>query len=277
MAFTVETGNGVIAANSYATLAGMRAYFADRPENATVVALADLVLTGLLVCATDYIDTRWGGLFKGDRQFDALASRSILTLTANPTAAETVTFGAETYTFVVTPVADNDVEIGVNEIDSLAKLAVKIAEIDKAVSIGALFTDPDIPALTLYATIDGTVSTEGLAAGSFDNATTTGSSNKRQPLEFPRKLLRDRQGDLVESVPDKLKNATYEYALTADTVTLAPNPTVDASGRPVVFEKLGPLETKFDGDASPTITKDFPTADRLLGAYVRNASGVIRN
>jgi hypothetical protein len=64
MAFVVETGSGVIDANSYATTAYADAYFTERSN--TVWATYTLSLKqGALIRATDYIEMRYAALFSG--------------------------------------------------------------------------------------------------------------------------------------------------------------------------------------------------------------------
>lgn len=68
MAFTVEDGTGLPAANSYISTAFADTYFSDR-GNATWAAVATTELKEeALVRATDYIDKRFGLNFKGVKQ-----------------------------------------------------------------------------------------------------------------------------------------------------------------------------------------------------------------
>lgn len=177
------------------------------------------------------------------------------------------------------PFTSIPVEIGVDEIETLTNLAAEMAETDTEDFTGTAFADPDIAALTIYGARDGITSTEALANGAFDGATTAGLSRKPQPLEFPRVRVYDDARQLVTGIPAKLRAATSEYALRALTATLSPDPTVDASGRIVTGArtKVGPIETetRFAETGPVTITKAYPEADRLLREYVRR-SGVIR-
>jgi len=271
MAFTVEDGTGVKSANSYASLAFFKAYFDDRKEDAT--SIDDPDIENLLVAATDYIDTRWGRRFKGRREWRTLISRSILTLTAQPTAGETVTFGSMVYTYQVTPVADTDVEIGIDVVDSLRKLVGVIGTEDTTDYAGTRLVDEDAASVALYAGTNGVVTTETLAAGSFDVAASIGKSLRQQPLEFPRIRIHDSAGVLVVGIPDRLRAATCEYAFRANTTTLSPDPTVDPSGRVLTGSrtKVGPIETETqfaDEIGTVTITKSYPLADRMLREFV---------
>lgn len=270
MAFIVEDGTGVLGATSYGTVQDFRDYHADR--GVTLPSVLDSAVQALLVAATDYIDTRWGSRLLGLRQFAALASRSVFTLTAIPLEGETLTFGAITYTFTATPTLVTDVEIGADTFETLNTLAVQMAASQNDDFAGAAFADPDVASLTLFANSDGVITTETSTVGSFDLAVTAGKSGKRQSLEFPRTSLRDRSGLLVVGVPGKLEAATFEYALRANTVTLAPDPAVDASGNRIVGTKtkVGPIETetRFAEQTTPQITRPYPAADRLLQEYV---------
>ena len=69
MAFTVEDGTGVVAANSYAAVADADAYFAER--GVTAWTGADSAKEFLLIRATDYIELRFAARFKGAKEFPA--------------------------------------------------------------------------------------------------------------------------------------------------------------------------------------------------------------
>lgn len=63
MAFVVEDGTGKEDANSYGSVAGADAYFAER--GVTAWTGSDTVKQQNLIKATDYIDTRFSQKFKG--------------------------------------------------------------------------------------------------------------------------------------------------------------------------------------------------------------------
>lgn len=65
MAFTVETGVGLAAANAYMTEAEYRAYHADR--GTVVTSQTQAQIETAIVRATDYVDKRFGRRFRGDR------------------------------------------------------------------------------------------------------------------------------------------------------------------------------------------------------------------
>lgn len=104
------------------------------------------------------------------------------------------------------------------------------------------------------------------------------TADPAQALSFPR-LCIGSDG----AVPVAIQKAVAEYALRANTASLAPDPTVDASGRLAigVRSKLGPIEdeTQFASEgplARPQLLRSYPAADMLVRPYLRVTSGVIR-
>lgn len=89
-----------------------------------------------------------------------------------------------------------------------------------------------------------------------------------QALSFPRYITDE------DEVPTSLKRATCEYALRALSATLLPDPTVDATGLPLLGKTtiVGPIETtvKYGGNV-PALTKNYPAADMLLTGLIRPA------
>lgn len=117
---------------------------------------------------------------------------------------------------------------------------------------------------------------EGRWAGSFKGQK---EFNTDQPLSFPRSYLYDRNGDLVEGVPDKLKAAVFEYALRALTTSLFVDPSATSTQQiSRLREKIGPIETETyyaEGSVAST-TKAIPAADYFLKDFVVSGSGAIR-
>ena len=138
------------------------------------------------------------------------------------------------------------------------------------------FADPDLAAMTIFVADDDTDTTETLTNGAFDQALSYGSSYRLQPLEFPRVDLYDAEGYQVLVIPDKLKYATYEYALRANASALAPDPKTTTTGK-VIKQKVGRIETQYSASAAVQITQPYPAADRLLSEYVQQVGGVVRN
>lgn len=280
MAFIVEDGSGKKGATSYGTVAAFEAYMTDRGIDISAWTNEDK--QACLVKATDYIDTRWGPHFKGRRYWRTISSRSVFTLTDQPSDGETVTVGTAVATFKTTATEDEHAEIGDTLIETLDNLAEALAAADPdtdGVISAFLIADPDNAALTIFTTRDGVTTTETVTNGSFDGAVTAGWTAHQQPLEFPRLELYDKAGNLVEGIPDRLREATFEYAYRANTAELAPDPTVDASGLQLTKtrDKVGPIETEreFAENSIVRITKPYPAADRLLQEYV-TGRGIIR-
>ena len=63
MAFTVEDGTGLAAANAYLSIADFQAHHADRGIDVT--AMTDPEIQAAVVKSTDYIDKRFGRRFRG--------------------------------------------------------------------------------------------------------------------------------------------------------------------------------------------------------------------
>lgn len=268
--FTVEDGTGVKGANSYCTVQFMRDYFADRGVDLT--AILDATLQAALIAATDYIDTRWGSRLLGSRLWPSLRSRSILTLTGQPADGETITINGTVVT------VGTDAEVGETLAATLYNLvtAAMAADEDKVIYSGFI-ADPDVAALTVFFVRDGITTETDISNGSFNVAASTGYSGKRQPLEFPRAYLTDRNGEAVNGIPEKLKMATCEYANRARTVTLAPDATIDST---IVSQStaVGPISKSvtYNTGAALNPLKAYPAADRLLQEYVRRG-GIIRS
>lgn len=91
-----------------------------------------------------------------------------------------------------------------------------------------------------------------------------------QPLSFPRRNLYDFDGDLVKSIPSKLKWAQAEYALILDSQGLY-YPLGDRTGEKI-FERvvIGPIEVedRYQAPATTSGVKEYPSADRWLQEYV---------
>lgn len=101
-----------------------------------------------------------------------------------------------------------------------------------------------------------------------------------QALAFPREELYDRQGNLVEGIPAKLKKAAAEYALRALAGELMPDPTTSETGQTIRSkkEKIGPIEesTSYMEGSTVSSIKPYPAADRLLTEYIGSSSRSFR-
>ena len=279
MAIIIEDGTGTKGAQTYGTVAVFEAYMLARGTDISGVSTP--IKENSLVNATDYIDTRWGLKLLGQRQYSFLTSRSIFTLSDQPSDGETVTVGSAVATFKTTAALDTHAEIGNTITETLNNLASALAAADADELVADfLIADPDAPTLTCYVVRDGVATTEASTNGSFDNATSAGYSGRPQVLEFPRQYLYDAAGILVDGIPARLQEAMYEYAYRAQSAALAPDPTVDPSGlkKTMTEKKVGPIVTKisYAENQLPVITTPYPAADRLLQEYV-STGGIIRN
>lgn len=94
-----------------------------------------------------------------------------------------------------------------------------------------------------------------------------------QALSFPRVAW-------PGIVPKPIQKGIAEYANRALSASLAPDPTVDASGRIVKRSrrKLGPLETEveFAEGSAVKLFKPYPAADALFAPYLLPTNRVIR-
>lgn len=92
--------------------------------------------------------------------------------------------------------------------------------------------------------------------------------DKAQTREWPRSDAWDSRGDLVEGVPQAVKDACCEYAFRSlNGVDLLPDPTRDGSGRSVKSkaEQVGPIKTDVEYEPSSGYELPvFPSADRIL-------------
>lgn len=70
MALLVEDGSGVQGAESYASIAFIKAYWANRPQSALAAAIAsatDATIEGAAREATGFADATWGNYYRGKR------------------------------------------------------------------------------------------------------------------------------------------------------------------------------------------------------------------
>ncbi|RKX23984.1 MAG: hypothetical protein DRP45_09205 [Candidatus Zixiibacteriota bacterium] len=85
-----------------------------------------------------------------------------------------------------------------------------------------------------------------------------------QGLSWPRLNVVDLDGEDITGVPLLIEKATAEYALRVASASLAPDPTIDDSNRPVTMEKVGPIETKFSDGTFIQKWRDYPAVDALI-------------
>lgn len=107
-----------------------------------------------------------------------------------------------------------------------------------------------------------------------------------QALDWPRACVYGEPtfdepgGSVIEGVPVEVQKATYEYASRALSGTLAPDPTVSATGVALVRTRrkvdVIEIEDEFSGaSASPSTFKPYPAADRLVRHLVWPEGGSV--
>ena len=297
MTLVVENGQGLRYANAYCSVSYADAYLAlmNRSSENGWTGLSTPVKEAALVAATQYIDTRWGAKFRGVRKY-AYTGRAAIAqyiFSGLPVEDETLTIGDKTYTFrdTLSEFVENQVLIGATAAATADNLA---AAINGAAGSGDTYSSLTLANVSVLATVQDDAVSVRLTArntgsegnditltGTVTNLTQTsgfvgGTDTAPQALEFPRAALYDRAGVPVSGIPDDLKKATVEYAVRSAGSSLFADPSVNASGRVVVREKVGPLETEFaQGSGLELLIKPYPAADKLLAQYV-STGGVIR-
>ena len=299
MTLIVELGNGLRDSEAYCSTAFVDAYLTARnrsTENSWDSQSAT-IKEAHVRAATQYIDQRWGGKFKGQRRF-AYAGRAAIAeilWSGLPVADETLTIGEKTYTFVasLSDFVENQVLIGASASEMATNLA---AAINGGSTSGTNYSSLTTANVSVVATVqDDTVSVrlqasnygaEGNDTPLTDVSAVTnlsetsgfvgGNDYGAQALEFPRSGLYDASGYKVDGIPTRLKQACAEYAVRSLGSSLFRDPTVDDTGRVVIRDKVGPLETEYaDGTALTTLIKPYPAADTMLADYVKSG-GVVR-
>ena len=302
MTLVLETGFGVQDANSYINRTFVDNYLSARnrsTENSWSTQ-SDTIKDAHCIAATQYIDDRFGNRFKGSRLtfFDGAQAKARIEFTGQPANDEALVLGDYTYTFktALSTLGSFEVLIGT---DFDATAANLLNAINQGEGSGTTRSEDIIQ--NQHATgvenaddpsiIDLTASQEGEAGNDIALTTTAGNitltvfvngrDQGSQPLEFPRSALYNRDGILVAGIPRKLKEAAAEYAVRSLGSTLAPDPTVDASGKTVTKtkEKVGPIETEkefSEGGALEFQFKPYPAADAMLREYVRPSGRVYR-
>lgn len=285
MTFKLEDGTGVVGANSFASVAFADSYLTLRNRQETWDCVTDTIKEAALIAGTDYIGTRWGLKFKGSKEFvNFTAARATLTFTVLPTNAETVTVEGSVYVYETVPTGGLSIGIGTSVAEALANLITAIGEL--AVDVSALAGVEDtmlIQSLVAGTAGNSIVISTTVTGATWSSSTLLGGSDapQSQPLTFPRANLFDHDRVLVVGIPEKLKQATVEYATRALIGSLFVDPTLDDSGRTIqkFRERIGPIEeeTVYETGANLSqITRPYPAADRLLAEYVIVQGRVIR-
>lgn len=296
----VETGEGIWEANAYAGLAFVHTYLHGRGKNAAWDAATAEVRAEAIVKATDYIDRRFGARFFGLKEHTDIVvnAYNFVTIIGNASNNDTLTVGSTVYRFRSTLQTAYDVLIGATANDTTANLVAAINGTGTPGTEYAVGTvaHPDVTAKLADGSSAELIAKAAGAAGSGTVSTTSsaplrvavdyptlvnGSDSAEQMLEWPRRGVYTRTGLEVRGIPEKVRQATAEYALRALTQDLMPDPALDATGKAVVSkrEKLGPIEEETTYAQGGQITyklRPYPEADRLLQEYVGDAGGVYR-
>lgn len=285
MTLILETGVGVRSANSYVTTAIVTSYLTARnrqTENTWSTRTA-AESDAACIAATDYVEKRFGGRFRGIPavSLTETSATAEITFTGLPTAADTVTIGDETYTFVATLTgAVREVLVGATATECAENLRDALSgsrHVSAASAAGVV---------TLTALAPGSQGTLTTLSESLDNATITsafsgGVDGGIQPLSWPRSHAYDDRGQLIEGVPELLRQAVSEYAVRAVSATLLSDPTVDPYAGSVSrrAERVGPIEesVQYDpGTVGARIFTPYPAADKILRPLLLGSRGVIR-
>lgn len=281
MSMIVEDGSGIYEANSYAGLSYAHFYLHRRNRHTTWDAASTAVREAALIAATDYIDKRFGSQFLGSKEHlnIAVAASNYLQFNSQPTNGNTVTIGSVTLTFVNGTPGAGQVEVG-------ASIQITIGNL-----LTALLSHPEVDAAAAGAT--AIIVRNKLTGDQADilcsvvsnhlvwdyDKLVGGIDSAEQMLEWPRVNAVSRVGVPFIGIPEKLRQATVEYAFRAISGSLMPDPVVGDTGQDIrrQFEKVGPIETETAYSASvKQIFKKYPEADRLLGELIGATGGVYR-
>ena len=298
MSVIIETGIGVYEANTYIPASYVTAYLTARnreTENSWSTSTAT-VQDSAVISATDYVDKRFAHRFKGvpKVKFPYESAQGEVSFLGLPVAAETLTVGDQTYTFVssFSTEPENEVLIGSTAAETASNLADAIngTTANAGVTYGTgtaanrhSTATAATGAATLTATAGGTSGAYTALTGSLTNGTLTqfsgGKDGGIQPLCWPRSYAYDDRGISIIGIPEKLKQAIAEYAVRVLLEPLFQDPDTDDYGGPILLrsEAVGPIKETFQYAGNATITK-FPAADRLLNSLLINGGmgGVIR-
>lgn len=104
--------------------------------------------------------------------------------------------------------------------------------------------------------------------------------NQVQSMQWPRLNAYYPDGRIANGIPDEIKESCAEYALRALSSVLAPDPSIDPSGRPVLSDHsiVGPIESDktFGGGGFSLTFKPYPIADQRLKDLAYGGTRVMR-
>lgn len=298
MSLIVETGIGVYGANGYVPISFVTNYLTLRNRVAENLWSTSTVAVqeAAIIAATDYLDKRFSHKFKGLplSSFSVTFAEGSVSFAGLPSNDDTLTLGDTIYTFVTSlSGAPNEVLIGSTATLTATNFADAVMALPAAAGVTyGLATVANRHSTAIAAA--GVVALVALAPGASGaytvlseaatNVTVSpfvgGLDGGIQPLSWPRQYVYDDRGNAIVGIPDKIKQATSEYAVRALNSALFRDPTSDDFGGPVTSrrEKVGPIEEEYDYASNMTISR-FPAADRLLYPFLVNGGrgGVIRD
>lgn len=302
MTLLLETGTGLLNANSYILPAFITTYLADR--NRDTENSWDTLTIGqqeaACIAGTDFIDTRWGHRLKGIRKssYAGVKAQGQLAFSGLPLDTETITVGEKTYMFVATLnfFSSTDILIGatvdetvlntMNAINGTADGIIASASLEANEQASAILREGTTTDILLTAREIGSAGNDIPLSQIATNVTVTsvfvnGQDGGSQAREFPRLSMYNQDGEVILGIPIQLKEATAEYAIRAAAEALWFDPVVDEGARTVTerWDIIGPIEErrKFEpGTTLSQIIKPYPAADRLMRDFLVPSGRAIR-
>jgi len=298
MTLIVETGIGVYGANGYVPVSFVTNYLTLRnrvTENLWSTSTVS-VQEAAIIAATDYLEKRFSHKFKGLplSSFSATFAEGSVSFVGLPANNDTLTLGDMIYTFVTSlSGAPNEVLIGLTITLTASNFADAVMALPAAagVTYGTATVASRHSTATAAAGVVALVALAPGASGAYTvlseaapNITISpfigGLDGGIQPLSWPRQYVYDDRGNTIAGIPERIKQATSEYAVRVLNGVLLRDPTSDDFGGPVTSrrEKVGPIEEEYQYASNMTISR-FPAADRLLYPFLVNGGrgGVIRD
>jgi len=298
MSLIVETGIGVYGANGYVPVSFVTSYLTSRnrvTENSWSTSSAS-VQEAAIIAATDYLDKRFSHKFRGVplSSFEVTFAEGSVSFTGLPANNDSLTLGDQTYIFVTSLSGEPDeILIGATITLNASNFTDGVMALPAAAGVtyglgtvasrhGTATAAAGVVALVALA--PGTSGAYTVLSSVAPNITISpfvgGLDGGIQPLSWPRQYIYDDRGNAIVGIPERIKQATSEYAVRVLNDVLFKDPSFDDFGGPVTSrrEKVGPIEEEYEY-ASNIIISRFPAADRLLYPFLTNGGrgGVIRD
>lgn len=268
MALIPETGFGYTDANAGVSLAWADAF-------ATLFALPnwpsaadDAAKEAAILAATQYVETRFGLSFAGEKKFTCEPyAKAVFRFIILPTGGDTITI-------------DGTV-VNVTVEDTMADCAETLAQ--------SIYDETGYETLVIGASICVMAPMKGeegnlieVASSNvsnvweYDNFRGGNFEDLSQALSFPRNYLYSREGKAINGIPEKYKQAIVMYADRALLAPLMPDPEVGSSGQIVqaTAERLGPIEESVTYMKGYLFTQGtYPSVDGILKEFMATTSG----